>query len=84
MASLTSDKVNLLDFDRAGLRAYFESLGEKPFRADQVLKWLYQNAVTDVDQMTNLAKSLRAKLKEHCEIYLPDVMHSHVLSLIHI
>ncbi len=78
MASLSSDKVNLLDFDRAGLRAYFESLGEKPFRADQVLKWIYQQSVTDIDQMTNLAKSLREKLRVNCEIYLPDVMHSHV------
>ncbi len=78
MASLTSDKINLLDFDRAGMRTFLESLGEKPFRADQLLKWLYQHSVTDISQMTNLAKGLRQKLEENCEIYLPEVMHSHV------
>lgn len=78
MASLTSDKVNLLDFDRAGLRAYFETLDEKPFRADQVIKWLYQHGVSDFDQMTNLAVKLREKLHEHCEVYLPEVEHDHL------
>lgn len=60
------------------MRAYFESIGEKPFRADQVLKWLYQHSVNDISQMTNLAKNLRHQLNERCEIYLPEVMHAHV------
>ena len=57
------DIVNLLDFDRASLAAWFESRGEKPFRAQQLLKWLYQQGVSDFDQMTNLGKALREKLK---------------------
>lgn len=73
MASLQSDKINLLDFDRQGLRDYFRSLDEKPFRADQVIKWLYQHGVADVDQMTNIAVKLREKLKESTEVYLPEV-----------
>ncbi|RPH96926.1 MAG: bifunctional tRNA (adenosine(37)-C2)-methyltransferase TrmG/ribosomal RNA large subunit methyltransferase RlmN, partial [Lysobacterales bacterium] len=39
--------INLLDLDEAGLRALFESMGEKPFRAQQVLKWIYHQGVTD-------------------------------------
>jgi len=58
-----SDKANLLDFDRAGMRAFFETIDEKPFRADQVLKWLYHHGVSDIDQMTNLSIALREKLK---------------------
>jgi len=75
-----SDKPNLLDFDRAGLRDYFESIDEKPFRADQVLKWLYHHGVSDIDKMTNLSSTLREKLKERTEIYIPDVETDHLSS----
>lgn len=73
-----SDKANLLDFDRAGMRAFFETLGEKPFRADQVLKWLYHHGASDVDQMTNLSKALRDKLSTETEIYVPAVETDHL------
>ena len=75
-----SDKTNLLDLDRAGMRAFFETLGEKPFRADQVLKWLYHHGASDVDQMTNLSIALREKLKSQTEIYVPDVETDHLSS----
>ena len=68
-----TDRVNLLDYDREGLRDYFVSIGEKPFRADQVIKWLYQHGVSEFSEMSNLAVSLREKLTEVSEIYLPDV-----------
>ncbi len=55
--------VNLLDFDRAGLAAWFESLGEKPFRASQVLKWIHQQGCDDFNRMTNLSKALRERLR---------------------
>jgi 23S rRNA (adenine2503-C2)-methyltransferase len=73
-----TDRVNLLDYDRAGLREYFSSIGEKPFRADQVIKWLYQHGVSDFSEMSNLAVSLREKLAEVSEIYLPDVEQSNL------
>ena len=73
-----SDTANLLDFDRAGLRAYFETLDEKPFRADQVLKWLYHHGVSSIDDMTTLSVKLREKLKEKAEIYLPEVASGHL------
>ncbi len=54
---------NLLDFDLEGLAAYCETLGEKRFRATQLFRWIHQKGATDFDQMTDLARSLREKLK---------------------
>ena len=55
---------NLLDFDLEGLGAYCESLGEKRFRATQLFQWLHQRGVSDFATMSDLAKSLRARLAE--------------------
>ncbi len=55
--------VNLLNLDAAGLNEYFAQLGEKPFRARQVLRWLHQVGEGDFAAMTDIAKSLRAKLE---------------------
>lgn len=68
-------KTNLLDLNRKGLRAFFESIGEKPFRADQLMKWIYQQGETDFDKMSNLNKGLRAKLKANCEIKAPVIAY---------
>jgi len=68
------EKVNLLNFDRQGLEAYFTQIGEKPFRAAQVLKWIYQFGVDDFNEMSNLSKSLREKLSKEAEIKLPEVV----------
>lgn len=70
----TNGKINLLDLDRAGLQAFFAELGEKPFRATQVLKWIYQNGFDNFDAMTNLSKSLREKLQQHAEIRVPEIV----------
>ncbi len=66
--------INLLDFDKKGLAAFFVELGEKPFRATQLLKWIYQEGVEDFDLMTNLSKSLRAYLTENCYIATPEIV----------
>lgn len=71
---MTSPRQNLLDLDRQGLEAYFVELGEKPFRATQVLKWVHQFGVTDFDQMSNLSKALRQTLNDQAEIRLPEVV----------
>ena len=55
--------VNLLDFDLDGLAVFCEQLGEKRFRAKQLFRWIHQNGVSDYSEMTDLAKSLRDKLK---------------------
>jgi len=66
--------VNLLDFDLKGLTAYFQQIGEKPFRAKQVLRWLHHFGAEDVEQMTDLAKSLRGKLAACAEIRPPVLL----------
>ena len=71
--------VNLLDLDAAGLTAYFAELGEKPFRATQVLRWMHRFGQDDFDQMTDLAKSLREKLKANAAV-LPPTVTSDTLS----
>jgi 23S rRNA (adenine2503-C2)-methyltransferase len=55
--------VNLLDFDRQGLTEFCEGLGEKKFRATQLFRWIHHKGAQDFDQMSDLAKSLRDKLK---------------------
>ena len=67
-------KVNLLDFDRKGLTAFFVGLGEKPFRATQLMKWIYQEDVYDFNEMSNLSKTLRAYLSENCVIETPEIV----------
>ena len=79
-ASAKPALINLLDFDRKGLQAFFVDLGEKPFRATQLLKWIYQEGITDFDEMTNLSKSLRAYLKENCEIKAPEIVAEQLAS----
>jgi 23S rRNA (adenine2503-C2)-methyltransferase len=69
-----AERVNLLDFDEAGLRAFFESIGEKPFRAQQVLKWVYHHLETDIGAMTDLGLALRRKLESIAEIRLPEII----------
>src|SRR4051812_37944256 len=59
---------NLLDLDQAALKAYCERVGEKPFRATQLFRWIHQRGVGDFDAMSDLAKSLRAKLAGTAEV----------------
>nr|WP_282557601.1 bifunctional tRNA (adenosine(37)-C2)-methyltransferase TrmG/ribosomal RNA large subunit methyltransferase RlmN [Providencia burhodogranariea] len=68
-----SQKINLLDLNRKQMREFFAQMGEKPFRADQVMKWIYHYCYDDFDQMTDINKVLRAKLKEVAEIRAPEV-----------
>ena len=79
-ASVNTELVNLLDFDRKGLQAFFAGIGEKPFRATQLLKWIYQEGVVDFDEMTNLSKSLRQYLKDHCIIAVPEIVAEQLAS----
>ena len=67
-------KQNLLDLDREGLERFFaETLGEKRFRAHQVMKWIHHRHVTDFEEMTDLGKALRAKLHEHAQVRVPQI-----------
>ncbi|WP_425611926.1 23S rRNA (adenine(2503)-C(2))-methyltransferase RlmN [Xanthomonas campestris] len=71
----TVHKQNLLDLDREGLEHFFaDTLGEARYRAHQVMKWIHHRYVTDFDQMTDLGKALRAKLHQHAEVLVPNVV----------
>jgi 23S rRNA (adenine2503-C2)-methyltransferase len=74
----TVPKTNLLGISRVGLEHYFASLGEKPFRARQLLQWIYQRGITDFSMMTDLSRSLRLRLSEIAEIRPPEVLSEQV------
>lgn len=68
-------RVNLLDLDRVAMEDFFErELGEKRFRAHQVMKWMYHRHATAFGDMTDLGKALRTKLEDRCEARPPKVM----------
>ncbi|MGB8482574.1 MAG: 23S rRNA (adenine(2503)-C(2))-methyltransferase RlmN [Acinetobacter bohemicus] len=71
----TVTKVNLLGMSRPQLEKFFEDIGEKKFRAGQVMKWIHQFFVTDFAEMTNISGKLREKLEKLCEIKAPEVVH---------
>ena len=73
-AATSVAKVNLLGLPEAKLAAFFESLGEKRFRAVQVMKWIHQLGADNFDDMTNVSKDLRSKLKQVAEIRPPEVL----------
>lgn len=69
-----SGKINLFAMTRAALGNWFVSQGEKPFRARQVMKWLYHERIGDFERMTDLSKPLRALLAEKAEVIFPEVL----------
>ncbi|MEG1832813.1 MAG: 23S rRNA (adenine(2503)-C(2))-methyltransferase RlmN [Burkholderiaceae bacterium] len=71
---MTDSRVNLLDFDVEGLTAYCQSLGEKPFRAKQLARWIHRRGASGFDAMSDLAKSLRGKLADVAEVRAPTVI----------
>jgi len=66
-----TDKVNLLGLTQSDLEHFFAGLEEKPFRARQIMRWIYQSGVIDFDDMTDLSKKLRTRLNEVAEISVP-------------
>lgn len=72
-AQPTATKINLLDLNRPQMREFFINMGEKAFRADQVMKWIYHYCCDDFEQMTDINKALRNKLQGVAEIRAPEV-----------
>jgi 23S rRNA (adenine2503-C2)-methyltransferase len=70
-------KVNLLGMTLPAMTEWFSSHGEKPFRAKQVFRWIHQRGVGDFDAMTDLAKSLREKLRGSAEVRAPAILSEH-------
>jgi 23S rRNA (adenine2503-C2)-methyltransferase len=65
---------NLLDLDGESLTAWFAEQGEKPFRAKQVMRWIHRSGVADFDAMTDIAKSLREKLRVKAVVAPPAIV----------
>jgi len=76
MAALT----NLLDLEPAELIRWCGELGEQPFRAKQLQRWIHQFGEADFDAMTDLAKSLREKLKLHATVNAPAIISDNTAS----
>ena len=73
--AVAAGRTNIFDLDRASLEQFFErELGEKTFRAQQVMKWIHHRHVTDFAEMTDLGKALRAKLEERTVVHAPQVL----------
>ena len=70
-------RTNLLDFTLPALTEWFSAMGEKPFRAKQVFRWIHQRGEADFAAMTDLAKDLRAKLEERAEVRAPAILSEH-------
>ncbi len=66
------DKINLLGLSQGSLEQFFVERGEKPFRARQVMQWIYQRDVDSFDEMTDLSKKLREMLNAEAEIRMPE------------
>ncbi|MFT5502403.1 MAG: 23S rRNA (adenine2503-C2)-methyltransferase [Gammaproteobacteria bacterium] len=67
-------KINLLGLNRKGLESFFTDIGEKPFRARQLLQWVHQRGVVDFDKMSDMSKSLRQTLSQRCHISFPEIV----------
>lgn len=71
---------NLLNFDAQQLTAWFAAQGEKPFRARQVLRWVHKSGESEFDAMSDLALSLRSKLKQTACVAAPSVAREELSS----
>lgn len=69
--------VNLLDYDRESLTQFLKEMGEKPFRARQILKWIHQFGKYEFAEMNDLAKGLRQELSSLAVIQVPEVIREH-------
>jgi 23S rRNA (adenine2503-C2)-methyltransferase len=76
--SVNNGKVNLLGLSRPELESFVVSLGAKPFRARQLMKWIYRKAESDFERMTDLSRDFRAKLAEVAEVRPPSIVTAQV------
>jgi len=71
---LENTHTNLMGLDRQAMESYFIGMGEKTFRASQLMKWIHQMGVSDFAEMTNLSKSLREQLAQNAKISAPEII----------
>ena len=67
-------KINLMGLSRLQMEQFFLELGEKKFRAHQILKWIHHAGITEIEEMSNLGKALREKLMEVAEVRPPEIV----------
>jgi 23S rRNA (adenine2503-C2)-methyltransferase len=76
MSELTQPtKINLMNFDRKAMEAFCVSLGEKAYRATQILKWIHFQGVDDIHAMSNISKTFREKIAAIAEIRAPEIAY---------
>jgi 23S rRNA (adenine2503-C2)-methyltransferase len=75
-----SERTNLLGLPKAELEAFVGAMGSKPFRARQLMNWMYKRGEGDIAAMTDLAKDFRAQLLERAEVKLPEIVKTQVAS----
>lgn len=78
MNNLTQPRTNLFNLAPPGMEQFFVDMGEKRFRAQQILKWIYHQQASRFEDMTDVGKTLRARLEEVAELRLPTVKHEQV------
>ncbi len=71
-------KLNLYSLTQAELKEFCLSIGEKPYRATQIMKWLYHKGIKSIDEMTDVSKKTREKLKELTTLHLPEVIEDNL------
>lgn len=76
--SNATDKLNLLGLNQSQLETFFESIGEKRFRAGQLMKWIHHFGIDNFDDITNFGKALKEKLKEKAEIRGPEIVSQNI------
>ena len=74
LSEINTKKVNLLGYDLDHMKAFFTDIGEKSFRAIQVVKWIHQSGADDFSQMSNVSKTLRDKLEKIATIKSPEIV----------
>jgi 23S rRNA (adenine2503-C2)-methyltransferase len=78
MTASSMQSLNLLGLDEAAMRTFLTEIGEAPYRATQLLKWIHAEGLSDFEGMTNLSKTLRQTLASVAKIELPQVLHHHL------
>ncbi|ABO50235.1 23S rRNA m(2)A-2503 methyltransferase [Desulforamulus reducens MI-1] len=78
MCRNNNNKLNLRDLNQSEIQHFIKDLGEKPFRADQICRWVFAQGVSSFDEMTNLSKGLRAKLNELTTLSQATILTSQV------
>jgi 23S rRNA (adenine2503-C2)-methyltransferase len=78
MNQITPEKIDLLGLSQAQMTSVLAGLGEKPYRAAQVMKWLHHRSVMDIHEMTDISKKLRGEFEAGAEIHEPEVLSEKV------